>query len=432
MDCNRKTAYFALKRIWENDAYSQMALDLEIKKYRPENPAFVRELVLGTLTWQRRLDYYLRQLVKKGYRKLPLSVLILLRMGAYEILMIESIPDYAAVNESVRLADHFAHRHVSFVNGVLRNLSRKKEILRSPETESDPVIRLCESYSYEEETVRCWIHEYGEIRTESVLASLNQRRPLYITINTLKTSPKRFQEEMEHRAFAAAPSDFSPFSFRVKGSGIFDSPEYKNGLFYVQDPASLLAVTALSPDKGDAVLDVCASPGGKSKAVEILTEGEAYIDAFDVYPKKAGEMRSEFNRLGMKNVTCGVRNAASNELPNKNGALYDKIIADVPCSGLGVIARRPEIKYKNLSLYSQNLPDLQYTILEHSSKYLRCGGRILYSTCTIRKEENQDVIRNFIRKYGHEFRIISERQLMPDQDGTDGFYFCILERVIGS
>ncbi|MDD5922768.1 MAG: transcription antitermination factor NusB, partial [Eubacteriales bacterium] len=216
MDCSRKTAYFALKRIWENDAYSQMALDLEIKKYKPENPAFVRELVLGTLTWQRRLDYYLRQLVKKGYRKLPLSVLILLRTGAYEILMMESIPDYAAVNESVQLADHFAHRHVSFVNGVLRNLSRKKEILRSPEIESDSVIRLCESYSYEEETVRHWIQEYGETRTESVLASLNKRRPLYITVNTLKVSPKRFQEEMEHGSFAAEPSEFSPFSFRVK------------------------------------------------------------------------------------------------------------------------------------------------------------------------------------------------------------------------
>ena len=423
MDLNRETALEVLNRIEKNGAYSNIELNTKISLMKPDAPAFVRELVYGVLKNRMLIDHYLNQLVKKDIAGLDVGVLNILRMGVFQIEYMEVVPEYAACNSSAELAKKFfGKKEVDFVNAVLRSYIRKKDDLYGPNEVKKAYKKLALKYSFAYWISKLWIETYGEEKSEKIMRALNESPKLSIKVNNLKTSQSELKGLLEKRGFEVKPRGEADILY-VKGSGIAENEEYYAGLFYIQDAASAIAVSALFPCEGDSLIDVCSAPGGKSFDAAMLMKNQGKIRSFDFFEHKIKALDINAKKLGIDIIEAEILDAEKGN-PQIYGTA-DKVICDVPCSGLGVIARKPEIKYKELNAYSEDLYDKQLNILEKSSKYLKNGGKIMYSTCTINHNENEDICEKFI-KNNPEFKMIEKRQLLPDEDFTDGFFYAIL------
>ena len=425
MDQNRRTAFHTLLRMEQDESYSNIELNHQIGRLKPDDPAFTRALVYTVIERKYYLDYLLDQLIRSGVTGQKPEVRVLLRMGAGQILFMDSVPDYAACSETVTLARKYSPGQAKFVNGVLRSLIRKRETLRYPKEEPDLVKRLSAEYSYEPWIVRLWIGEYGTERAEKLLSAGNQIPPLSIRVNTCKTTPDELMIQLSDRGITVSQSVLSPRILLIKGEDVTEDPGYLEGLFSIQDTASVLAIEALAPEPGETVADVCGAPGGKSFAAAEIMEDTGRIITMDRYENKIRRVRAEAGRLGHSIVEARVRDAR--EPAEDLYGICDRVICDVPCSGLGVIRRRPEIKYKVLEDQGKELSELQYQILTASDKYLKAGGVLLYSTCTINHMENCDVIRRFLQEHV-EYEQIKSEQLLPDGQNTDGFFYCKLRK----
>ena len=425
MDINRKTAFNTLLKIEKNNAYSNLELNSQINKEKPDSPALVRELTYGVLENKMYLDYLLAQLVNKGIKSLKAPTLTILRLGLYQVIFMNSVPDYAAVNESVKLARKYCHGQDGFVNAVMRNFLRKREELKKPEDEKDKAKCLSVKYSFEPWIIKLWIDQYGDEKAESLLKASNETRELTIRVNTLKTDIKTLEDSLRGKGLDVRTSDISHNILKITGSNVLDIDEYKSGEFSVQDEGSVVSTEILAPESGEVIYDVCAAPGGKSFSTAELMNNDGMIKSFDIYEKKLHVMDREAKRLGISIIETAMNDAA--ELNDKLIETADKVICDVPCSGLGVIRKKPEIKYKRLKDNGRELAELQLKILRISSKYVKAGGAIMYSTCTINDIENGQVVKTFLSN-NTGFEIVEERQLLPDVDGTDGFYFCKMVR----
>lgn len=431
MDRNRKAAYQTLMRVIKDQAYANIEVGRQIERCQADAPAFVRELVYGTEKHWLYLDYLLKQLVSRGYGKLKPQVSVLLHMGAYQILFMDSVPDYAAVNGCTETASAVCRPQKGFINAVLRNLIRKKETLKQPEEEMDPATALSARYSADPWIVRLWISQRGESEAESILRAQMETPPLYAAVNTLRTDAETLGRALEEKGFSVRKTDVSGISdslpmLAVKGSGLMNTEEFRNGLFYVQDPASAAAVSSLAPEAGETVIDVCGAPGGKSMAAAILMQDRGTVMTFDYYEQKLRLVRSQAERLGISCITAEKRDALSG--PGRWKDQADAVICDVPCTGLGVLRRKPEIRYRKLEDDGKALAEKQYEILQRSSELVKPGGRIMYSTCTVNRIENEGITEAFLRQKGSQFQKETERQLLPGLDGTDGFYFCVMRR----
>ncbi len=433
MDRNRKAAFQTLMRVVKDQAYANLEVGKQMEKCHADSPAFVRELVYGTEQHWMYLDYLLKQLVTHGYMKLKPQVNILLHMGAYQILFMDSVPDYAAVNGCTELAATVCRPQKGFVNAVLRNLTRKRDSLRQPEQEKDPVKRLSARYSVLPWIVRLWIGQLGPEAAEEVLRAQQEKPPFCVVGNSVKISADELKASLAGQSLSAEPialdglSDSLPM-FSVKGGGLLDTEDFRKGWFYVQDPSSAAAVSMLAPEAGETVIDVCGAPGGKSMAAAIMMQNQGRVLTFDVYEHKLPLIRTQAKRLGLSIIEAAVRDAAAEAGELKETA--DAVICDVPCSGLGVMRRKPEIRYRELADSGRELAEKQLAILQASAELVRPGGRIMYSTCTINRVENEAVTEEFIRRQKGQFLKEAERQLLPNLDGTDGFYFCIMRRNI--
>ncbi|MDD6299275.1 16S rRNA (cytosine(967)-C(5))-methyltransferase RsmB [Hornefia butyriciproducens] len=425
MDINRKTAYYTLLRMEKNTSYSNIELNNQIRTMKPDSPAFVRDLVYGVLENKLYLDYLLEQLVKKGLRKLDAEPHVLLRMGIYQLMFMDSVPDYAAVNETVKMAKKFCFYQTKMINGVLRNFQRSRETLKQPINEEDPVKRLSAAYSFDPWITKLWLDQYGEERAASLMAASNLVPPFTVRVNTLKTTPEKLRVRLEERGVQAYYSQVSKNVLTLEGHGLLELPEYTEGLFFVQDAGSAASVEALEPRPGDTVIDVCAAPGGKSFVCAEMMENTGDIHSFDIYEKKIEAIEKHARRLGIHIIHTALNNAEKLRADLVETA--DKVICDVPCTGLGVVRRKPEIKYRKVKNEGRDLAKKQLQILQTSSKYLKKGGYIIYSTCTVNKIENADVVGNFLKNNSN-FRLIHSRQLMPNGEGTDGFYYCKLKK----
>lgn len=422
MDTNRKTAYHTLIDVEAKKSYSNIALNHHIICGKPNSPSFVRELVYGVLENQMLLDYIINHFVETGADKLKVNDLIVLRMGIYQLGYMKSVPEYAAVNESVLLAKRFCKGRDGFINGVLRSYIRDKLTLKLPDRLEDEVRYLSIKYSCTEWIVEKWIDQYGSEETEKILAASQGNPGLTIRVNTLKTGKEDLAKRLRDRGFEVENSKICDSALKVtKGSGILDGKLYKNGLFSVQDESSMKTVEILAPSAGETLIDVCAAPGGKTLAAAELMSNRGQIIGTDIYLRKLNIVNKEAERLGISIVKTWPWDATKvdSELIEK----ADKVLADVPCSGLGVIRRKPEIKYKRQLSEFDSLPRKQLEILTVSAKYVKRGGMLQYSTCTINKDENEKVIKEFLRK-NKDFSIVEEKQFMPHIDGTDGFYVC--------
>ena len=419
MDRDRRSAFLILKEISEKGTWSNLAVKDRLLKEEHDSAPFIRELVYGCLRNQILLDCNIDRFLKRP--GLGVSERILLRMGFYQLALMDGVADHAAVNETVSLAASFAKGRQGFINAVLRSFQRDgKRLLYSD---------LRTQYSCEDWIIELLTKAYGPEKTEDILKSSCSAPPFTVRVNRLRTSREELAERFEKLGAHAEPVPESELCLRVKGS-VLGSGEYREGLFSVQGTASVRAVEMLAPKPGERLLDLCAAPGGKTCAAAELMEDCGEILALDVYPHRVKLIDNEAARLGHGIIKTAVSDASVFE-PDQEG-LWDKVIADVPCSALGTIAKDPEIKLRKLGKeqaedYIDRLTDVQMQILINACGYVKKGGTVLYSTCTVDPAENQEIIRAFLETHDG-YTAGPERLLLPDDKGQEGFYACLIRR----
>lgn len=420
---SREVALRVLDACHRQGAWADGALKRELTRagLEPRDAALASRLVYGVMQNQLLLDYYLAAFASRGLESLGPKALNILRLGAYQLLMMDKIPAMAAVNESVELAKRYAKgpKTAGFVNAMLRNLDRSRNSL--PALPQDPMERLSVQYSHPLWLVRTFAAQVGEAELEELLAADNAPAPITAQVNTLKATPQTLARRLEEEG-ATVKGHWLPDCLELTGTGNLEQlPSFQEGLFYVQDPAAKLAVLAAEPKAGESVLDLCAAPGGKSFAAAIAMGGQGRIVSRDIYQRKVKELTASANRLGL---TC-VETAEGDATRAVEGQ-FDLVIADVPCSGLGIIRKKPDIRYKDPEAFQALLP-IQAAIARNAAQAVAPGGRLLYATCTLRREENEQQVERFLA--GHaDFVLTRQETLWPHRRGTDGFFYAVLAR----
>ena len=424
MDNNRRTAYEVLMAVETEGAYSNIALNDAVKRRSPDDEAFVRTLVYGVIENQIYLDYKLSHFVRSGLKKVRPQALILMRMGAYQLEFLGGVPDYASISETVKIAKKVCRGLEGFINGVLRAYQRGSEGVPMPDEGKDPAGALAVRYSYTEDIAELWMRMFGRDEAERLMAAGNEAPPLTVRVNRLKTDAETLAEDLRSRGFGAEII-LDGMALELKGTGVLRDVTQESGLFSVQDVSSMEMIRALNPQPGETVLDVCAAPGGKSLAAAEWMENRGRVISCDVYDHKLKLIEKAAERLG---VTILETQKNDGTVRNENFVeIADKVIVDAPCSGLGVVRRKPEIKLRIKRKDMEKLAEVQLKILENSAGYLRENGTLIYSTCTVSDIENRGVIDRFLKK-NKNFSIALEKQLLPYIDSSDGFYFCALQR----
>lgn len=407
----------------ENDsAYSNIALNAVLRESRLENAdrAFASAVFYGVLDRKITIDFILSKFIKTPIKRVAPFTLEVLRSAVYQIMFMDKVPDSAAVNEAVKLIKSSKeNRNAGFANAVLRNILRNEITLPDG---NDPH-SLSVRYSCPERIINSFINDYGVDTAEELLKESLKPAPVVIRVNTLKTDTKTLKAKLEKCGIPSQTAETENALILKKGIDAADFDLYKSGFFYAEDISSQTAVSVLNPKKGERVLDMCAAPGGKSFTMALLMENAGEIISCDLYEQRVGLIKSGAERLGIDIIKPMTADAC---VYNEDFGVFDCILCDVPCSGLGVLRRKPDIKYKPESDFTE-LQKLQYRILENAARYLKKGGRILYSTCTLRREENEKLVNSFIMEYNG-FHKMYEHTYFPHIDKTDGFYCALLTK----
>lgn len=431
----RRSALTVLERCRRSGAWSDAALGAVMDKDRLEgrDRALCTALCYGVLQNLLLLDHVLQSASTPPLKKAEPKVLDILRTGAYQLLFMTKIPASAAVSEAVDLSRALGFsRAASYVNAVLRSVAADPAI---PEIRGDPLTSLSIRYSHPRWLVSELCGLLGEAEAEKFLECDNAPVPAYLQVNTLKTDSETLRAALAEEGIEAKPHPWLPDCLTADAGDLARTSAFQNGFFYAQDPAARLAVLAAEPQPGQKILDVCAAPGGKSFAAAMLSGGGAEITACDLHENKLKRIRAGAERLGLS-IELLARDARENR-PDWNGS-FGLVLADVPCSGLGVIRKKPDIRYKDPAAFAA-LPGLQTDILKNAARYAAPGGAVLYSTCTIRRAENEDIIERFLRQSDdfspEDFEIHDGRssengmlRLWPQRDGTDGFFIAKLRK----
>ena len=432
----RETALNALIACRKSGAWPNGALKEYIARDRlsPRDAALATRLCYGVLQNRNKLDFYLKQLLTGRLKDLHPVVRDILHLGLYQIYELDKVPESAAVNESVTLAKKYCKnpKAGALVNAVLRKAAATKGTLQEP-------VPYADRYSHPDELISLLKANLPKGKLDPMLIADNAAPRTVVQVNTLRISAEKLAERLTAEHVCVKPHEWMADCLVLSGTGSLEQlPAFREGLFYVQDPAAKLSVLCAGlPESGGNVLDCCAAPGGKSFAAAIAMGGKGSIVSCDIYPHKTALIENGAARLGLTNITARQQDA-SQVVPEWVGAM-DTVIADVPCSGLGIIRKKPDIRYKNLKEL-EDLPALQLKILETQASYVRPGGTLLYSTCTVLKRENDDVVSAFLAAHG-EFTteplplpdVFPKNEtgmltLIPGEYDTDGFFICRLRR----
>lgn len=417
----RKAAVQILIKIEKDNAYSNITLKsyLTETELSREDKAFISALVYGVLDRKITLDYVLAKFIKTPLKKVAPFTVYVLRTALYQIMFMDKVPESAAVNEAVKLIKKSREsRNSSFVNGVLRAILREEAILPQGDSINDLSVR----YSCPLWIVESFLKDYGFENTLSLLEECLKPAPTVLRVNTLKISAAELKQKLSEMGIETAFGDIENSLLLSKGIDIGNNSLFKEGFFHVQDLSSQRAVSVLCPKQGERVLDLCASPGGKSFTMAEYMDNKGEIVSCDLYEQRVKLIADGAKRLSLNIIKPTVSDAT---VFNENLGKFDCILCDVPCSGLGVIRRKPDIKYKPQEDFKA-LEEIQLKILKNSVKYLKPKGRILYSTCTLRREENEKLVISFLKEY-NSFKLVEEATLMPHLNGTDGFYYALIE-----
>lgn len=474
IDLDREAAFKALLAIERDGSYSNLELSKMLASDELSNKGFIREIVYGVTENKIYLDYILDKFIKKGAAKTKLQALIILRMGVYQILFMNSVPNYAAVNESVALARRFARGTDGFINGVLRNFIRNMDSASEIDVKGQ-LEYLSIRYSCQLKLVEELVSMLGFEHAKMLLEHAGHRPPLSIRVNIAQISVKELADRLRANGFETEGSKLSDRVLLVKGGALTEANEYKEGLFSIQSEESCAIADFADAKSTELVIDLCAAPGGKAAAMaeqmlkpststepltktepgkqpststEPLTETEpgkqpststepltktepgiasGKVIALELYEHRAALIEATARRLGLENIEVRCQDAVEqiDELVGK----ADLVLADVPCSGLGVIRRKPEMKYRDEFDFDE-LVEIQKGILETGSSYLKPGGRLIYSTCTINPRENELMVKDFLERH-EEFISEKEVKLSPFDNGYDGFYMNKLKKKEG-
>lgn len=422
----RQKALEILYSVEFEGAYSNLAIKSGLKDSELDmrDRGLVTQLVYGTVSKKIALDAIIRKYSSVKIKKLSKYVLLILRLGLYQIFYCDKIPSSAAVNECVKLAKKYAGRSSGFINGVLRSAERGGYEFKN----------VPEELSYPDWLWQMWSRDLGEEKAKSIMEALGETPLMNVRVNTLRCSREELKEYLVNEGVLVEEDSLYENALLVKGLDVQNSDSYKRGLFTVQDTAAQCAAWVLSPKPGDMVLDLCAAPGGKTTHMAELMGNEGKILAFDIHEHKTQLIDSVAKRLGIDIIETECFDAT--EYREDLAGKFDRVLADVPCSGLGIIRRKPEIKYN--AAFGEDLYSIQEKILEQGAKYLKPGGTLVYSTCTLNKYENELRIKEFLENHP-EFSVVSINDkiksetsdlgycvLYPDEFNTDGFFIAKL------
>ena len=435
-----------LLKINEEGQPGHVVLGAVLSKYQflpRQERAFVTRICEGTLEYMLRIDYVINLYSRVAVDQMKPVIRQIMRSAVYQILFMDAVPDSAACNEAVRLTQKKGFYNLkAFVNGVLRTIVREKESIPMPAREDGVERFLSVTYSMPEELVRRWIGVYGSETTERMLIAFLKERPLTVRCRTVNDSVESIRESLEAQQVKVSAAPWLPYALYLEGyDHLLALDAFVEGRIVVQDVSSMLAAQCAAPRKGDTCIDLCAAPGGKSLHLGDLMEGYGSVDARDVSEKKVALIEEAIRRTGSINVQARVKDAAVMDVDSELSA--DVVLADVPCSGLGVISRKPEIKYKALSLRQPELVILQRQILCRAAEYVKPRGVLVYSTCTIAAEENEENMMWFLKNYPFvlesldpylpeelkcESSSLGYLQLLPGLHPCDGFFIARFRR----
>lgn len=441
----RIVAVRVLERVERAGAYADLALAAALRRSElpPRDRAFVTELVYGTLRWRGHLDALLRPILDRPPERLEALVTTLLRMGAYQIVFEHSVPASAAVDQAVRCARALGvSRAAGLVNAVLRSLVRTHETTLLPGLGDDPIRHLRDVLSIPESVGERWIERLGSAEAAALADASNRVPPLIARVNPTRTNREALIEELRERLPDVEACRLAPLGIRLGHHGFpGHDPAFLDGRYSIQDEASQLVVELLDPQPGERVFDACAAPGSKACAIAERIGSAGHVDAADRHARRLGLVSRNARRLGLTNLATRELDATQ---PLPEGAPYDRVLVDAPCSGLGTLRRNPDARWRFDGANVARLAEIQAAILRRAASVVRPGGALVYSTCTVLPEENELVIRSFLEE-AKEFRVASRDELpdvvqslvddegflqtWPHRHDTDGFFAVRLERT---
>jgi 16S rRNA (cytosine967-C5)-methyltransferase len=428
----REAAFSLLMQLQKNGGYSNLLLENSplMGEFDARDRAFISALVYGVIERQLTLDHQLSLYLTKPLKKLQPQALCLLRLGAYQIMFADKVPESAAVNETVSLAKANCRYAAGLINAVLRKITQNGLVLPQ---DTDKAEYLSVRYSCPVPLVERWLTDYGEEDTIGILESSLQPVGLTVRVNTTKTTTAALKAVLEAQGVSCETTAVPDALILSQLPCPVDRLQaFQDGLFHVQDKASMLCALALQAQPGQTVFDLCAAPGGKSFTIAELMQNEGRVCAFDLYEKRVGLIRSGAERLGLTCVKAAVGDAA---VYNETVGQADRVLCDVPCSGLGVMRQKPEVKYKDLASLD-TLPALQAQIFANGARYLKDDGRLIYSTCALDKRENEAVCAAFLKEHP-DFTAVSPLPdvsdstfltLMPHRFHCDGFFIAAFQK----
>lgn len=433
----RECIFDILLKVMQNGKYSHLAIADAFEKHQhldKKERAFVTRVVEGTLENLIRIDYIINQVSKVPVKKMKPVIRVIVQSSVYQIYYMDAVPDAVACNEAVKLTKKKGFGNLSgFVNGVLRNISRNQDKLTWPDRTKDPEMYLSVCYSIPEWIVRMWKTDFsydlkeeaGLLDMENLLRSFQEPAQTTVHVNTNRCTPGQLKAKLEAEGVSVLET-MLPYAFQITGYDHLSALEsFQDGLFYVQDISPMLAMEMVKAGKGDFVLDVCAAPGGKALHMAWQLEGTGHVLARDLTKEKAGLLLENIKRCRVEQIDVQVWDATIFDPSLEEKA--DIVIADLPCSGLGVMRRKKDIRYKTSFEQCEKLVELQRFILSVVYRYVKPGGKLVYSTCTVNRRENEENAHWFANRYP-EFKLLKDKQFLPAETGGDGFYSALFYR----
>lgn len=436
-----------LLEVTENDSYSHLIIRNVLDKYQfldKQERAFITRVSEGTIENMILLDYIINQFSKVKVNKMKPVIRTILRMSVYQLKYMDSVPDSAVCNEAVKLATRKGFTNLKgFVNGVLRNIGRGIADVKYPDEQKTPIEYLSVMYSMPIWILEEWLKEYDYQTVKKILEGFLNKNNTTIRCNLSKTTPENLKELLEKENIKVTPSKYLDYAFEIENynrMNVIDA--FNKGLFQVQDMSSMLVVEVAGIKENDYVIDVCAAPGGKSLHAADKLGGTGHVEARDLTDNKVALIADNINRIGFHNIEA--KQADALVLDKESVEKADVVIADLPCSGLGVIAKKTDIKYKMTAKKQAELVRLQRQMLDIVERYVKPGGILIYSTCTINKEENIENVKWFVKNHEFELESITNElnselrnettdlgyiQLLPGDYGTDGFFITKLKKA---
>lgn len=419
----RQAVSDALFKIDKEGEYSTKAVLDTVKECEQRDRAFVNEVLLGILRNKIYIDFVIQSFSKLKLKKMNPYVLQILRTGAYQIVFMDKIPVSAACNEAVKIADKKAHGAKGFVNAVLRNIARNIDNLPKPGGDACEIISV--KYSCPLWLTKKIFGQFGEGKCEEILSDSLNQHPTFIRANCLKITGDELIEKLASEKITAEKTDL-PQCLRIIGAiDVYASELYKSGFYTLQNINSQRTALVLEPKSGETVIDVCSAPGGKTTHIAELMKNQGRIIAFDIHRHKIRLIQKTAERLGISCIDAICHNSENVFEEYREAA--DRVLADVPCSGIGVIHRKPDIKYNRLEDDVTDLVQIQTKILNSAAMYVKKGGTLVYSTCTILKEENENRIDSFLKEHSDFIKDFERLYLASETEGS-GFYICRLRR----